>query len=100
MKAKSELFDQSPRTGVPKIAIVITDGRSNDDIGVPAQQLRDSGCTVFGVGVGENFDMEQLREIVTDPDSQHVLKAKFDALDPLVKTIVETACKGTLKRLF
>ena len=96
LKAKSELFDKSARVGVPNIAIVITDGRSKDNVGAPAQQLRDSGCTVLSVGVGEKYDMEQLREIATDPDSQHVLKAKFDALEPLVDTIVETACNGTL----
>ena len=95
LKAKSDLFAKSPRA-VPKIAIVITDGRSRDDIVAPAQQLRDSGCTVFSVGVGDNFDMEQLKQMATDPDSQHVLKAKFEALEPLVDTIVKTACKGML----
>ena len=93
-KAKSELFDKSARAGVPNIAVVITDGRSTDTIGAPAQQLRDSGCTVFSVGIGKKYDKEQLREMATDPDSQHVLEADFDALDSLVSTIVDTGCKG------
>ena len=74
--------------------MVITDGRSSDNIGAPSQQLRDSGCTVFSVGVGNNYDLEQLKEMATDPDSQHVMKAQFDALDSIVDTIVGTACKG------
>jgi len=93
-KAKSELFEKSARAGVPNIAIVITDGKSKDSIGAPAQQLRDSGCTVFSVGIGKNYNEEQLREMATDPDSQHVMKADFDALDAIIETIVGNACKG------
>ena len=93
-KAKSELFEKSARAGVPNIAIVITDGKSKDSIGAPAQQLRDSGCTVFSVGIGKNYNEEQLREMATDPDSQHVMKADFDALDTIIETIVGNACKG------
>lgn len=93
-KAKSELFEKSARAGVPNIAIVITDGKSKDSIRAPAQQLRDSGCTVFSVGIGKNYNKEQLREMATDPDSQHVMKADFDALDTIVETIVGNACKG------
>ena len=101
LKAKSNLFDKSARAGIPNIAVVITDGKSSDNIGAPAQQLRDSGCTVFSLGVGKNYDMEQLKEIATDPDSQHVLKADFDSLDSsLVDTIVGTACKGMLINIF
>ena len=93
-KAKLELFEKSARAGVPNIAIIITDGKSSDNIGDPAQQLRDSGCTVFSVGIGKNYDKEQLREMATNPDSQHVLEADFDALDSIVDTIVDTSCKG------
>ena len=93
-KAKSELFEKSARAGVPNIAIVITDGKSKDSIGAPAQQLRDSGCTVFSVGIGKNYNKEQLREMATDPDSQHVMKADFDALGTIIETIVGNACKG------
>ena len=93
-KAKLELFEKSARAGVPNIAIVITDGKSKDSIGAPAQQLRDSGCTVFSVGIGKNYNKEQLREMATDPDSQHVMKADFDALDTIIETIVGNACKG------
>ena len=96
LKAKSDLFDKSARPGIPNIAIIITDGVSNDDVGAPAQQLRDSGCTVFSVGVGNGYNMGQLREMATDPDAQHVLEAKFEDLDSIVKEIVGVTCTGTL----
>ena len=96
LKAKSDLFDKSARPGIPNIAVIITDGVSADNVGAPAQQLRDSGCTVFSVGVGHAYDMEQLREMATDPDSKHVFKASFEDLDSIVKAIVGIACNGTL----
>lgn len=94
IKAKKELFDKSARAGVPNVAIVLTDGQSNDDVGPPSQELRDSGCSVFSVGMGENFNTAELKQIATDPDSQHVFKAKFEDLDSIADTIVDTVCKG------
>lgn len=93
-KTKLELLEKSARAGVSNIAIVITDGKSQDNIEAPAQQLRDSGCTVFGVGIGNKYDKKQLQAIATDPDLQHVLEADFDALDSIIDKIVEIACKG------
>lgn len=93
-KSKLELFEKSARAGVSNIAIVITDGISQDNVGAPAKQLRNSGCTVFSVGIGNKYDKKQLQDIATDPDSQHVLDADFDALDSIIDKIVEIACKG------
>ena len=94
LKAKEALFDASARAGVPNIACMLTDGRSTDNIGAPAQKLRDSGVTVISIGMGTNYDLEQLREIATDPDSQHVFKGEFDALGSLVDSVVDCGCKG------
>ena len=32
--------------------------------------------------------------MATDPDSQHVFKAEFNALKSIVNTIVDMVCKG------
>ena len=88
------VFDKGNRKGVSNIACVITDGISQDDISAPAQMVRDSGATVFGIGIGKNYDLNQLQEIATNPDSRHTFKAEFDALKFLVNTIVDTACRG------
>ena len=96
LKRAKDLFDKSPRAGVPNIAIVITDGKSRDDISEPAQNLRDSGVTVFIVGVGKNYDLKELQEMATDPDSQHVFKGEFDAISSQVESIIDMACKGTV----
>ena len=94
LKANEALFAVSARSGVPNIACVLTDGKSKDNIGTPAQKLRDSGVTVISIGMGTDYDLEQLREIATDPDSQHMFKAEFDSLGSLVDSIVDTGCKG------
>lgn len=36
---------------VPQLLIIITDGKSQGPIAVPAQQLRERGIVVFAVGV-------------------------------------------------
>ena len=74
--------------------MVITDGKSKDDVSTPAQVLKDAGVTVFSVGVGNNYDLKELQEMSTNPDSQHTFKAEFDALTYIVNTIVDKACKG------
>lgn len=43
------------RTGVPKIGILITDGKSQDDIIPPSRNLRDSGVELFAIGTYSFF---------------------------------------------
>lgn len=38
------------RLGVPKIGILITDGKSQDDVIPPAKSLREAGVELFAIG--------------------------------------------------
>lgn len=38
------------RVGFPKVAIIITDGKSQDEVEVPARELRSIGVEVFSLG--------------------------------------------------
>ena len=38
------------RVGFPKVAIIITDGKSQDEVEIPARELRDIGVEVFSLG--------------------------------------------------
>lgn len=38
------------RKGFPKVAIVITDGKAQDDVEIPARELRNIGVEVFSLG--------------------------------------------------
>ena len=42
--------ESGSRPGVPKIGILITDGKSQDDVVPPAESLRDAGVELFAVG--------------------------------------------------
>ncbi|XP_078254553.1 collagen alpha-1(XIV) chain-like [Rhinoraja longicauda] len=43
------------RTGVPKIGILITDGKSQDDVHSSAESLRDAGIELFAIGRSLEF---------------------------------------------
>lgn len=42
--------ESGSRPGVPKIGILLTDGKSQDDVIPPAQRLRAAGVEVFAIG--------------------------------------------------
>ena len=94
--ARNNLFGKSARPGIPNMLIVLTDGQSQDPVTDAAQRLRDSAVTIFTVGIGNGYDIGQLRDMATDPDSQHVYKATFNNLDEVVKAIKDRACMGKL----
>ena len=93
-KVKSNLFERSARQGVPNVLIVLTDGASQDDIVQRSHDLHNMGVIVFCIGVGSNIDRSQLNVMATDPDSEHVFTANFDALDSVIDAIREKTCKG------
>uniref|UniRef100_A0A8C9D1D3 Collagen type XIV alpha 1 chain n=2 Tax=Panthera TaxID=9688 RepID=A0A8C9D1D3_PANLE len=80
------------RTGVSKIGILITDGKSQDDIIPPSRNLRESGVELFAIGV-KNADENELREIASEPDSTHVYNvAEFDLMHTVVESLTRTVC--------
>ena len=93
-KAREELFEKGSRAGVPSMLLVITDGKSADSVEEPAQKLRDSGVTIYSIGIGKNFEASELNAMATDPDSDHVFTADFDAMGTIVETIKGQMCKG------
>ncbi|KAM8785024.1 collagen alpha-1(XIV) chain isoform 1-T1 [Rhynchonycteris naso] len=80
------------RTGVSKIGILITDGKSQDDIIPPSRNLRESGVELFAIGV-KNADENELQEIASEPDSTHVYNvAEFDLMHTVVESLTRTVC--------
>lgn len=76
--------------GLPRILVVLTDGKSSDDVSTPAKTVRDNETTIYAVGVG-GYDLEQLKEIA--PSDQHVITLdSFSKLDAFVSTITSSAC--------
>lgn len=42
--------ESGARPGIPKIGILITDGKSQDDVIPPAEELRNAGVELFAIG--------------------------------------------------
>ncbi|XP_038614209.1 von Willebrand factor A domain-containing protein 2 [Tachyglossus aculeatus] len=87
-------FPGGRNASVPQILILITDGKSQGNVTVPAQQLKDRGVTVFAVGV--RFPRwEELHLLASEPNEQHVLFAEDvdDAYNGLMSTLTSsTVC--------
>lgn len=91
---KNKLFDVTSRQNVPHILIVLTSGKSTEDVLAPSKALRDSGVTVFSIGIGNMYDAKELDQIATDPDAGHVLRTDVTQLGLIIKAIKGKICKG------
>ena len=91
-RLRTELFPLA-RVDVPRILIVLTDGRALDKVDDPAKRLRDMGVHIIAVGVGDADDKE-LKEIASDPDDENVFATSFDSIIGLAGSILEDVCKG------
>ncbi|KAI3361009.1 hypothetical protein L3Q82_012904, partial [Scortum barcoo] len=80
------------RQNVPQIAVVITDGKSQDNVEIQAQNLKKRGIVLYAIGI-KDADENQLKEIANEPHSQHVYSvSNFAALQGISQSIVQTLC--------
>jgi len=93
--------------GIPRVAIVVTDGKSNEGGGPPAtiaaaNTVHDSNILVYAVGAGNSIDMNELNAIASEPSSQYVrLLSNFNIneLRELQESLNRKACQGDLHSL-
>ncbi|KAA8578908.1 hypothetical protein FQN60_007919, partial [Etheostoma spectabile] len=86
--------ESGARPGVPKIGILITDGKSQDDVIPPARSLRDAGIELFAIGV-KNADENELKAIASPPQETHVYNvADFSVMSDIVDGLTKTVCAG------
>uniref|UniRef100_A0A8K9Y0F9 Collagen type XIV alpha 1 chain n=1 Tax=Oncorhynchus mykiss TaxID=8022 RepID=A0A8K9Y0F9_ONCMY len=85
--------ESGSRSGVPKVGILITDGKSQDDVIPPAQSLRDAGIELFAIGV-KNADENELRAIASEPDNTHVYNvADFSVMSSIIEGLTQIVCE-------
>lgn len=78
--------------GVAQVVVVLTDGRSQDNVAEPAQVLRLAGVEVFAVGVQDAVDWE-LSEMASEPHDTHVFSIdSFPALWGIIQELVVGLC--------
>ncbi|XP_024143033.1 collagen alpha-1(VII) chain [Oryzias melastigma] len=80
------------RDFAPKIAILITNGRSEDPVDPAARAVADNGITLFAVGVRE-ADEPELKGIVSEPHEEHLLlSADFSVLETVLPKLSRRLC--------
>ncbi|CAM4596269.1 unnamed protein product, partial [Lepidochelys kempii] len=78
--------------GVPQIAVVITDGQAQDNIQEPAKEVKDTGITLYAIGI-KDASLEELREIASDPDDKHVYEVEdFTDLQDISHNMLQVLC--------
>ncbi|CAJ1087213.1 LOW QUALITY PROTEIN: collagen alpha-1(XII) chain-like [Xyrichtys novacula] len=82
------------REDARKIGVLLTDGKSQDDVILPSQSLRDAGIELYTIGV-QNADESELRAIATDPDEIHMYNIKdFNYLLDIVDGLTDNLCNS------
>uniref|UniRef100_A0A8C3KAM5 Vitrin n=1 Tax=Calidris pygmaea TaxID=425635 RepID=A0A8C3KAM5_9CHAR len=89
--ASEQLFSKS-KPNKRKIMILITDGRSYDDVRVPATAAHRNGVIAYSVGVAWAAQ-DELEAIATDPDKEHSFFVdEFDNLYRFVNQLIQNIC--------
>uniref|UniRef100_UPI0037E884CC collagen alpha-1(XIV) chain isoform X2 n=2 Tax=Semicossyphus pulcher TaxID=241346 RepID=UPI0037E884CC len=90
--------ESGARVGIPKIGILITDGKSQDDVIPPAESLRNAGVELFAIGV-KNADENELRSIASEPENSHVYNvADFNIMSSIVEGLTKTVCEQVVQQ--
>ncbi|KAM6981018.1 matrilin-4 [Aplochiton taeniatus] len=77
---------------IPRIGLVFTDGRSQDDITEWAKKAKEAGITMYAVGVGKAVE-DELREIASEPVEKHFYyTADFTAISNIADNLKLNVC--------
>lgn len=92
-----QLFEASPREGVPLVGIVVTDGISKypKKTANQAALAKEFGVNMYSVGVTYLTDINELQDIASNP-SQVLTVESFDMLASNLEAIVKLVCPSKL----
>uniref|UniRef100_A0A673L622 Matrilin-4-like n=1 Tax=Sinocyclocheilus rhinocerous TaxID=307959 RepID=A0A673L622_9TELE len=77
---------------IPRVGLVFTDGRSQDDIQEWAKKAKETGITMYAVGVGKAVE-DELREIASEPMEKHFFyTADFTAISQIAENLKLNVC--------
>uniref|UniRef100_A0A672ZHA3 Matrilin 4 n=1 Tax=Sphaeramia orbicularis TaxID=375764 RepID=A0A672ZHA3_9TELE len=77
---------------IPRIGLVFTDGRSQDDITEFAKKAKEAGITMYAVGVGKAVE-DELREIASEPVEKHFYyTTDFSAISTIAENLKLNVC--------
>ncbi|KAM4689684.1 uncharacterized protein O3C94_007714 [Discoglossus pictus] len=97
--ATENVFPSSQRTNIAKnrIVIVVTDGKSQDDVVEFATQARAQNIIMFAVGVGSEITKSELVAIANTPSTDYVLYAEdYTTIDRIKETMQQKLCEESV----
>uniref|UniRef100_A0A8C7NBI0 Collagen alpha-1(XXI) chain n=1 Tax=Oncorhynchus kisutch TaxID=8019 RepID=A0A8C7NBI0_ONCKI len=97
--ASDKLFNLSERgpKGVARIAVVLTDGKSQDEVKAAAEAARRRGIIIFAIGVGSETEEAELNAIGNKPSSNYVFYVDdYKAISKIRETIRQKLCEETV----
>ncbi|XP_028970604.2 collagen alpha-1(XII) chain isoform X3 [Esox lucius] len=87
------------RKGFPKVAVIITDGKSQDPVEAIAKKLRNMGVEIFALGI-KGADEDELKQMASKPYSTHVYNVlNFDLIKDVQKELITQVCSGVEDQL-
>ncbi|XP_053415036.1 matrilin-2 isoform X1 [Nycticebus coucang] len=79
---------------VPRVVIVFTDGRAQDDVSEWANKAKANGITMYAVGVGKAIE-EELQEIASEPTDKHLFYAEdFTTMGQISEKLKQGICEA------
>lgn len=80
------------RDNVPRVMVLITDGKSSDSFKDPANKLKEADVEIFAVGVKDAVRSE-LEAIANAPADNHVFEVEdFDSFQRISKELTTSIC--------
>lgn len=95
---KEKVFDVSARPGGHQVLVVLVAGKSMDDAQAPSRILRDEGVKIFCIAIDDQVDVDQLRDIVSVPEEDHLAATSSEQLGKLLSPMVQNIRKGNPRR--
>ncbi|NWX24094.1 MATN3 protein, partial [Aegotheles bennettii] len=95
--AMDEVFTEEMGTrpatfNIPKVVIVVTDGRPQDQVQDVAASARTAGIEIYAVGV-DRADMQSLRIMASEPLDEHVFYVEtYGVIEKLTSKFRDTFC--------
>lgn len=97
-KIFTEVNGSRKKKGYQQVAVVITDGKSQDNVSTAAADLRRAGVTVYAVGI-KDANKKELEEMASYPSHKHVfIVDRFDKLKALEQSLQKSLCHNIFRQ--
>ena len=83
-------YEKGSRAGVPKVLVIVTDGKSSGEepLSEAVKGLRRKGVMVYSVGIGDDISMQELKDISRTERDIFVSK-DFDSTSLIAPPLIE-----------